>query len=101
MSVTGRPLALALDGCRLVEQCNNQITVDVGGGGGAMERRGNLGGMCGIMPCHCSGRRIDKQIIHTRMTTSQLNVKCNLEEKGGPLARTKKKKDGMKKRDKG
>jgi len=46
----------------LAEQCNNQIKDGVSGGG-AMEERSDLGGTCGMMPCHRPGRQIDRQII--------------------------------------
>jgi len=46
---------VGLGGRHLAEQCNNQKIAGVSGGG-AMEERSDLGGTCGMTPCHRSGR---------------------------------------------
>jgi len=35
-----------------------------------MEERSDLGGTCGMTPCHRSGRRIDRQIIKEKIRRS-------------------------------
>ena len=41
--------------------------IDGVSGGGAMEERSDLGGTCGMTPCHRSSRRIDQQIIKEKI----------------------------------
>ena len=58
---------VGLGGRHLAEQRNNQIIDGVVSGGGAMEERSDLGGTCGMTPCHRSSRRIDQQIIKEKI----------------------------------
>ena len=57
---------VGLGGRHLAEQRNNQI-IDGVSGGGAMEERSDLGGTCGMTPCHRSSRQIDQQIIKEKI----------------------------------
>jgi len=64
-----------LGGRHFAEQRNNQKIAGVSGGG-AMEERSDLGGTCGMTPCHRSCRRIDRQIIkETNMTRPETAAK--------------------------